>query len=441
MAELTLEESDKRRDPTKDFQLIEKLGEGSYGSVWKAQHVRTGTTTAIKRVPVENDLDEILNEIKIMKQCRSPYIISYYGSYFKDSELWIVMEFCGAGSVSDLMRITDKTLNEDQISVVLKDALKGLIYLHSKRKIHRDIKAGNILLNNKGEGKLADFGVSGQLSDTMAKRQTVIGTPFWMAPEVIQEVGYDVKADLWSMGITAIEMAEGKPPYSNIHPMRAIFMIPSRPPPRLTDPDKWSKEFNDFIAQCLIKNPEQRPNATELLKHAFIQKAKSSAVLSSIIEEASEIIAKLGREEAMGMVGGSDSESEEDAEGGSGGNGTVLRAQPVTVKRDGFEATSYDTMVVADNSGESDGTMKVQSRSEKDTYVPPFMQQFKKDDAHSDMHAAPAGSKYERYSTEDLKKMANELSTKMDKEIEMIKARYAKQRKELEAAIQKKKKK
>jgi len=431
IAELNLEEggADKRRDPTKDFELLEKLGEGSYGSVWKAQHLKTGTTTAIKRVPVENDLDEILNEIKIMKQCRSPYIISYYGSYFKDSELWIVMEFCGAGSVSDLMRITDKTLNEEQIAVILKDALKGLLYLHSKRKIHRDIKAGNILLNNKGEGKLADFGVSGQLSDTMAKRQTVIGTPFWMAPEVIQEVGYDVKADLWSLGITSIEMAEGKPPYSNIHPMRAIFMIPSRPPPKLTEPDKASKDFNDFVAQCLIKNPEQRPTAADLLKHPFITKAKTSSVLTVLIEESNETIAKIGREEAMGLAGGSDSEEEEDGVAGgvveNSNDGTVVR-QGTSVKRD-FESSGYDTMVVG-SSGE-DGTMKVQSVS-KENYVPPFMQQFKKDDL----------SKYEKYSTDDLKKMSTEITAKMEKEIDVIRTRYAKQKKELEAAIKKKKK-
>jgi len=411
---------DKRRDPTKDFELVEKLGEGSYGSVWKAQHLKTGTVTAIKKVPVENDLDEILNEIKIMKQCRSPYIISYYGSYFKENELWIVMEYCGAGSVSDLMRITDKRMSEDQIAVILKDALKGLIYLHSKRKIHRDIKAGNILLNNKGEGKLADFGVSGQLSDTMAKRQTVIGTPFWMAPEVIQEVGYDVKADLWSLGITAIEMAEGKPPYSNIHPMRAIFMIPSRPPPRLTEPEKWSKDFNDFVAQCLTKNPEQRPNATDLLKHSFIGKAKTVAILATIIEEANEIIAKIGREEAMGMIEQSDSEGDDDGE--------ISETRPPPRDTENTSNSSFDTMVYSD---QSDGTMKVQNTVSRDAYIPPFMQQFKKEDT----------SRYEKYSTDDLKKMLGEVNTKMDKEIEAIKNKYAKQRKELDAAILKKKKK
>ena len=254
------DKAQKNRNPTEDFELVEKLGEGSYGTVWKAIHHASGGTTAIKKVPVENDLEEIVNEIKIMKQCHSAYIITYFGSYILESELWIVMEYCGGGSVSDLMKVTGKPLNEEQISCVCRDALKGLAYLHGINKIHRDIKAGNILLNDKGEGKLADFGVSGQLSDTLAKRNTVIGTPFWMAPEVIQEVGYDVRADVWSLGITAIEMAEGKPPYHNIHPMRAIFMIPSRPPPKFTEPDKWSPDLNDFLEKCLVKKTLRSAN-------------------------------------------------------------------------------------------------------------------------------------------------------------------------------------
>lgn len=136
--------------------------------------------------------------------------------------------------------------------------------------IRRDIKAGNILLNSEGHAKLADFGVAGQLTDTMAKRNTVIGTPFWMAPEVIEEIGYDCRADIWSLGITALEMAEGKPPYGDIHPMRAIFMIPTKPPPSFRDPDRWSTEFIDFVNLCLVKNPSERADATSLLKHEFI---------------------------------------------------------------------------------------------------------------------------------------------------------------------------
>lgn len=199
------------------------------------------------------------------------------------------MEFCGAGSVSDIMRLRKKTLSEDEIATILSDTLKGLEYLHIRRKIHRDIKAGNILLNSEGHAKLADFGVAGQLTDTMAKRNTVIGTPFWMAPEVIEEIGYDCVADIWSLGITALEMAEGKPPYGDIHPMRAIFMIPTKPPPSFREPDRWTPEFIDFVSLCLVKNPEERATASALLQHVFIRNAKSCSILLPMINEAKEI--------------------------------------------------------------------------------------------------------------------------------------------------------
>lgn len=199
------------------------------------------------------------------------------------------MEYCGAGSVSDIMRLRKKTLSESEIATILNDTLKGLEYLHLRRKIHRDIKAGNILLNSEGHAKLADFGVAGQLTDTMAKRNTVIGTPFWMAPEVIEEIGYDCVADIWSLGITALEMAEGKPPYGDIHPMRAIFMIPTKPPPSFREPDRWSPEFIDFVSLCLVKNPEERATATDLLQHEFIKNAKQNAILTEMIAEAKEI--------------------------------------------------------------------------------------------------------------------------------------------------------
>lgn len=218
------------------------------------------------------------------------------------------MEYCGAGSVSDIMRLRKKTLTEDEISTVLSDTLKGLEYLHLRRKIHRDIKAGNILLNSEGHAKLADFGVAGQLTDTMAKRNTVIGTPFWMAPEVIEEIGYDCVADIWSLGITALEMAEGvssqiinkicndikyfyfkKPPYGDIHPMRAIFMIPTKPPPSFREPDRWTPEFIEFVSGCLVKNPEERATATDLLQHEFIRNVKPNSILTQMIAEAKEI--------------------------------------------------------------------------------------------------------------------------------------------------------
>ncbi|XP_033210319.1 serine/threonine-protein kinase 3 isoform X3 [Belonocnema kinseyi] len=285
-----LSEESLTRQPEEVFDIICKLGEGSYGSVYKALHKESGQVLAIKQVPVDTDLQEIIKEISIMQQCDSPYVVKYYGSYFKNTDLWIVMEYCGAGSVSDIMRLRKKTLQEDEIATILSDTLKGLEYLHLRRKIHRDIKAGNILLNNEGHAKLADFGVAGQLTDTMAKRNTVIGTPFWMAPEVIQEIGYDCVADIWSLGITALEMAEGKPPYGDIHPMRAIFMIPTKPPPSFREPDQWSPEFIDFVSGCLVKNPEERATATELLNHEFIgSNAKQPSILSQMIADTHEI--------------------------------------------------------------------------------------------------------------------------------------------------------
>ncbi|XP_071941900.1 serine/threonine-protein kinase 3-like [Antedon mediterranea] len=284
-----LSEESLTKKPEEVFDVLEKLGEGSYGSVFKAMHKESGQVLAIKQVPVDTDLQEIIKEISIMQQCDSPFVVKYYGSYFKNTDLWIVMEYCGAGSVSDIMRRRNKVLTEGEIATILQYTLKGLEYLHFMRKIHRDIKAGNILLNMEGHAKLADFGVAGQLTDTMAKRNTVIGTPFWMAPEVIQEIGYDCKADIWSLGITALEMAEGKPPYADIHPMRAIFMIPTKPPPTFRYPEKWTEEFTDFIGKCLIKDPEERATATELLQHAFISSAGPVTILRDMIVEANNI--------------------------------------------------------------------------------------------------------------------------------------------------------
>ncbi|KAK3511477.1 hypothetical protein QTP70_008957 [Hemibagrus guttatus] len=306
-----LSEDSLTKQPEEVFDVLEKLGEGSYGSVFKAIHKESGQVVAIKQVPVESDLQEIIKEISIMQQCDSPYVVKYYGSYFKNTDLWIVMEYCGAGSVSDIIRLRNKTLTEDEIATILKSTLKGLEYLHFMRKIHRDIKAGNILLNTEGHAKLADFGVAGQLTDTMAKRNTVIGTPFWMAPEVIQEIGYNCVADIWSLGITSIEMAEGKPPYADIHPMRAIFMIPTNPPPTFRKPELWSDDFTDFVKKCLVKNPEQRATATQLLQHPFITSAKPVTILRDLITEAMEMKAKRQQEQQRELEEEDDNSEEE----------------------------------------------------------------------------------------------------------------------------------
>ncbi len=184
------------RPLTDVFEIEYKIGKGSYGNVFKSIHKETLKSYALKQIPIDSDINETIKEISIMNQCTdSPFVVKYYGSYYMNQELWIVMEWMIAGSVADLMKILETTISEDSIVSILSDTLKGLEYLHMRKKIHRDIKSANILLDLNGNAKLADFGVAGQLSDNMSKRNTVVGTPYWMAPEVIQEIGYDFSAD------------------------------------------------------------------------------------------------------------------------------------------------------------------------------------------------------------------------------------------------------
>ena len=203
------------------------------------------------------------------------------------------------------MAICETTLSEAQIAVVMRQSLQGLQYLHAAKKIHRDIKSGNILLNHDGDCKLADFGVSAELATTMSKRKTVIGTPYWMAPEVLQSQEYNGKADIWSLAITAIELAVGEPPHSNVHPMRAIFMIPNSEPPTLPDASRFSPAFHDFIAACCQKNPEKRPSAQELLqRHPFILGAGSKTIIAQLVDECMPEIEEYRLQEALEPEGG-----------------------------------------------------------------------------------------------------------------------------------------
>ncbi|XP_066877059.1 misshapen-like kinase 1 isoform X27 [Kogia breviceps] len=272
------------RDPAGIFELVEVVGNGTYGQVYKGRHVKTGQLAAIKVMDVtEDEEEEIKQEINMLKKySHHRNIATYYGAFIKksppgnDDQLWLVMEFCGAGSVTDLVKNTKgNALKEDCIAYICREILRGLAHLHAHKVIHRDIKGQNVLLTENAEVKLVDFGVSAQLDRTVGRRNTFIGTPYWMAPEVIAcdenpDATYDYRSDIWSLGITAIEMAEGAPPLCDMHPMRALFLIPRNPPPRLKS-KKWSKKFIDFIDTCLIKTYLSRPPTEQLLKFPFIR--------------------------------------------------------------------------------------------------------------------------------------------------------------------------
>ncbi|XP_024249873.1 misshapen-like kinase 1 isoform X4 [Oncorhynchus tshawytscha] len=337
------------RDPAGIFELVEVVGNGTYGQVYKGRHVKTGQLAAIKVMDVtEEEEEEIKAEINMLKKySHHRNIATYYGAFVKksppghDDHLWLVMEFCGAGSVTDLVKNTKgNSLKEDWIAYICREILRGLSHLHQHKVIHRDIKGQNVLLTENAEVKLVDFGVSAQLDRTVGRRNTFIGTPYWMAPEVIAcdenpDSTYDYRSDIWSLGITAIETAEGAPPLCDMHPMRALFLIPRNPPPKLKS-KKWSKKFIDFIEGCLVKTYTSRPSTEQLLKHSFIRDQPTERqVRIQLKDHIDRTRKKRGeKEETEYEYSGSDEEDENRGEDGESSTSILNVPGESTLRRD-----------------------------------------------------------------------------------------------------------
>ncbi|XP_045540835.1 serine/threonine-protein kinase 10 [Papilio machaon] len=279
-------------DPNEHWDMIGELGDGAFGKVYKAQHKSTGQLAAAKMCVLDNedDLADFTVEIDILSECRHPNVVELHEAYFIDNKLWMLLEYCDGGALDSVMAELEKGLNEAQIAYVCREMCRGLQFLHSRRVIHRDLKAGNVLATMTGGVKLADFGVSAKNKSTLQKHDTFIGTPYWMAPEVVlcetfRDHPYDFKVDIWSLGITLIEFAQMEPPNHEMTPMRVLLKIQKSDPPALDQPSRWSKPFNDFIAKALVKDPEKRPTSSELLKHEFVSGELDSKPLRDLLLE------------------------------------------------------------------------------------------------------------------------------------------------------------
>lgn len=341
------------------------------------------------------------------------------------------MEFCSAGSIADMIKITKRPFDEVQIASATQAVLRGLEYLHENKKIHRDIKAGNILLDLKGVPKLADFGVSAQLANTCSKKNTVIGTPYWMSPEVISRSEYNKKTDIWSLGITLIEIAEGEPPYSHIHPVRAMFVIQKSPATGLTVPSKWSPVFNDFVKKCLTIDPKHRPTAKELLIHPFIRRSKGLSIMSDLVSNSIDHIDRWRLQENERLQQ-EDSAEDNDSQTGSmiyKGNesGTMIKYDTLL-----GDSNETGTIIIRGEDAPFTGTTRIEY--EESTVEEPEFMKFVREveglDALPELPPELVGM-----SVEYIENTLQRLNIELAAEIQVIKARYSERIQVFEKAL------